>query len=89
MDLVSQLNVPLILVLGTYLGSINHSLLSILAAKQSNIEIAGVIFFGVRNEESERIILKMSGVKRLGGVYPGEKIIIENIHIYSQQFKKL
>jgi dethiobiotin synthetase len=89
MDLVSQLNVPLILVLGTYLGSINHSLLSISTAKQSNIEIAGVIFFGVRNEESERIILKMSGVKRLGGVYPGEKIIIENIHIYSQQFKKL
>jgi dethiobiotin synthetase len=89
MDLMCQLNFPLILVLGTYLGSINHSLLSILAAKQRKVEIAGVIFFGDRNEESERIILKMSGLKRLGGVYPSETITSDNIHIYSQQFKQL
>jgi dethiobiotin synthetase len=88
-NLVHHLNVPLILVCGTYLGSINHSLLSISEAKNKRIEIAGLVFFGEQNEESERIILKMSGVKKLGGVYPQGKINSENIHLYSQQFQSL
>ncbi|MFT4680633.1 MAG: dethiobiotin synthetase [Granulosicoccus sp.] len=88
-SLVGHLNVPLILVCGTYLGSINHSLLSISEAERNGIEIAGLVFFGEQNEESERIILKMSGAKKLGGVYPQGKITSENIHLHSQQFHSL
>ena len=89
MDLIKHLNIPLILVCGTYLGSINHSLLSIFEAKRSGAELSGVIFFGNRNDESERIILKMSEVQKLGGVYPIEPISKDNIGYYSQQFKNL
>lgn len=88
-DLVVGLEVPLILVCGTYLGSINHSLLSISEAERHGVEIAGLVFFGEQNEESERIILKMSGAKKLGGVYPKGKITSDNIHQYSQQFQSL
>lgn len=88
-NLLSHLNVPLILVCGTYLGSINHSLLSISEARRNGIEIAGLVFFGEKNEESERIILKMSGAKKLGGVYPQGKITSENIHLHCQQFQSL
>lgn len=88
-DLVKGLEVPLILVCGTYLGSINHSLLSISEAERKGIEIAGLVFFGDQNEESERIILKMSGAKKLGGVYPQGMISSENISQYSKQFQSL
>ena len=88
-NLVTHLNIPLILVCGVYLGSINHSLLTISEAERKGIEIAGLVFFGEQNEESERIILKMSGMKKLGGVYPQGKITSENIHLHSQQFQSL
>ena len=89
LDLIKYLQVPLILVCANYLGSINHSLLSIGAARQVGIEIVGVIFFGERNDESERIIQKIGDVKRLGGVYPNATITAENIHEYSEQFNSL
>ena len=89
LDLINHLEVPLILVCANYLGSINHSLLSIQAARQAGIEIEGVIFFGERNDESERIIQKMGKVKRLGAVYPDGTITAKNIHEYSNQFKNL
>ena len=88
-DLISHLGAQLVLVCANYLGSINHSLLSIQTAKKVGIPIKGLIFFGERNDESERIIQKMGGVKRLGGVYPTEKVTSSNIHNYSGQFKGL
>lgn len=89
LDLINHLDVPLILVCANYLGSISHSLLSIQAARQSGIKLEGVIFFGERNDESERIIQKMGEVSRIGGVYPNGKITAENMHEYSNQFKNL
>ena len=43
-DLVEKLNAKLILVSRNYLGSINHSLLTALACKQRNLDVAGWIF---------------------------------------------
>lgn len=65
-DLIEKLNVPVILVIRSYLGSINHSLLSIEALKSRNIELAGVVYSGSPNAESERIISVFSGVPVLG-----------------------
>lgn len=64
-DIAKELNVPVILVVNNYLGSINHSLLTINYLESNNIPVRGVIFNGETNEESERIIEKHSGYKVL------------------------
>ena len=55
-DLIEKLNLPLILVCNLYLGSINHSILSLEAIKNRNIKLKGIIFNGESNQESEQII---------------------------------
>ena len=67
-DLIIKFQLPVIVVSMNYLGSINHTLLTIAALKQKNIEIAGIIFNGEQNIESENYILNHTGVKLLGKV---------------------
>ncbi len=56
---------PVILVSNLYLGSINHTLLSVDNLKHQGIEVKGIVFNGTPNPESEDIILKYSGFKQL------------------------
>ena len=49
-----------------YLGSINHTLLTIEALKYRNITVAGIIFNGEKNEATEAIILSKTGVNFIG-----------------------
>ena len=56
LDLIQQLQIPVILVSRNYLGSINHTLLSFEALKQRNIPIAGIVFNGEPNRASESFI---------------------------------
>lgn len=64
-DLIEKLNAEVILVSKNYLGSINHTLLSVNALKSRNIPIAGIIFNGIPARSSEEYILKYTGLKRL------------------------
>jgi len=65
-DLVKKLDVSVVLVSQNYLGSINHTLLSIATLKQYGISIAGIIFNGKSDEYSESYILQYTGVRLLG-----------------------
>jgi dethiobiotin synthetase len=65
-DLIKKLNVSVVLVSQNYLGSINHTLLSVAILKQHDIAIAGVIFNGKTDVDSESYILQYTGVKLLG-----------------------
>ena len=67
-DLARDLNAEIILVSKAYLGSINHTLLSIDAIKQRNLPLRGIIFNGNPNPESEEVILKYSGLKCIGRI---------------------
>ena len=67
-DLIQKLDVEVILISKNYLGSINHTLLSIEALKWRNINVKGIIFNGVKNEASESIILERSQLNYLGRV---------------------
>ena len=71
-DLIKQLKVEVILVSQNYLGSINHTLLSIQTLKQYEIQIAGIIFNGDSNSNSEEYILNYTSIKLLGRIphYP-------------------
>lgn len=68
LDLIKHLGAPVILVVNFYLGSINHTLLSIEILKSNNIEIMGLIFNGEINRESKQVILEMSGCINLGEI---------------------
>jgi dethiobiotin synthetase len=72
-DLIPLLQAEVILVSNYYLGSINHTLLSIEYLKQKNIPIKGIVFNGVKNEHSKSIILKRTGLKCLLEVDQEEK----------------
>ena len=51
-----------------YLGSINHTLLTIEALRHRDITIAGIIFNGDENAASETIILKKTGLIMIGRI---------------------
>jgi dethiobiotin synthetase len=59
-DLIRLLKAEVVLVADLYLGSINHTLLTIEALQGRQTKIKGIIFNGDPNPESERIILLRS-----------------------------
>ncbi|WP_276369109.1 dethiobiotin synthase [Chryseolinea sp. H1M3-3] len=61
-DLATKFKATVILVSNFYLGSINHTLLTYEALRSRNIPVKGIIFNGVYNSESERIILHHTGL---------------------------
>jgi dethiobiotin synthetase len=65
-ELFARWGAPVVLVASTRLGTINHSLLSIEALKRRQIPLLGVAFVGDENADSERTIIEMGGVRRLG-----------------------
>jgi dethiobiotin synthetase len=65
-DLFARWAMPVILCASTRLGTINHSLLSIEALKRRSIPMLGIVFVGEPNADSERTIVEMGGVHRLG-----------------------
>ena len=68
LDLIKYLNLEVIVVSQHYLGSINHTLLTINTLKQHNIEIKGIIFNGEENLESQSYILNYTGIRHLGNI---------------------
>ncbi|MDD5149042.1 MAG: dethiobiotin synthase [Flavobacterium sp.] len=66
-DLI-QNDYKVIIVSRHYLGSINHTLLTIEALQNRKINIAGIIFSGEQNKSSEAIILNKTGIKCIGRI---------------------
>lgn len=73
-DLIRKLNTEVIIVIKNYLGSINHSLLTLEAARKNRLNITGLIVNGIPNQASEEIILKRSKLKLLGRVQQEEVV---------------
>jgi dethiobiotin synthetase len=67
-DLIKKLDVEVILVIQHYLGSINHSLLSLMALKNYGISCKGIIYNGGENESSETAIFNYAQTPVLGHV---------------------
>lgn len=86
-DLV-QPEYKVIVVSRHYLGSINHTLLTIEALQNRKITIAGIIFSGDENKATEEIILTKSGLKCIGRIeqepYFDQNVIKE----YADRFRE-
>lgn len=78
-DLIKKLELEVILVTKHYLGSINHTILSIKALQNLNIPIAGLIVNGAPNESSESAIIKLTGVQIIGRVPEMEMVDQKNV----------
>lgn len=68
LDLIPVLNAKLIIVSQNYLGSINHTLLTLEVLKSRNIQVEGIIFNGEANKESESYIASYTGIPILGHI---------------------
>lgn len=73
-DLLKKWKLPVILVSQNYLGSINHTLLSLALLKSHGIVIKGLIFNGKKNSASENFIINYSKINCLGSVRIIKKI---------------
>ena len=87
LDLIEKLNCEVILVSRHYLGSINHSLMSIEILKQRNIPLKGILFNGKENKDTESIIKKMSGIEVLGRIDELDDLNKSVIHSIAQDLK--
>jgi len=88
LDLIEKLADKVVLVSSLYLGSINHSLLSIEVLKARGIDISGIIFNGPSNPHSQRIIQSYSGSKCLLHLEPANNIDSQIIKKWAQALKK-
>lgn len=86
LDLFEKWNLPIIVVSRHYLGSINHTLLTINALKQRNIPILGIIFSGETNKASEEVILNATKINCLARIPEASEV---NKNFVLEQSKKL
>ena len=84
-DLIQHLNVGVLLVSQNYLGSINHTLLTIQELKRRNIEILGIVFNGEPTPETEDFIVQYSGLPIVLRIQDEPSIDQETILKYVQK----
>lgn len=87
-DLFKKWDCKWVVVSRHYVGSINHTLLTINALKQQGIDIAGIVFNGEENPDSESAIIENSKVAFLGRLLPESFISPKTIQRYAIKWKK-
>ncbi|RXM47997.1 dethiobiotin synthase [Flavobacterium sp. YO12] len=88
-----QPDYKIVIVSRHYLGSINHTLLTIEAIKNRGFEIAGIIFSGSENKATESIILERTGIKLIGRIdeepYFDQNVIREYADLFRENLLHL
>jgi dethiobiotin synthetase len=75
-DVIRHLGAPVILVSSMYLGSINHTLLSLACIRQLELPFYGVIFNGESNPDTEKIISSYAPIiGHVGKIHPSPESI--------------
>lgn len=85
-DWVRHTGLPVVLVSRNYLGSINHTLLSIDACQTRKIPIVGIVFNGPENPASESVIMGISGLPCLGRVRQEGELNKAKVREYAEKF---
>lgn len=82
----------IVLVSKHYLGSINHTLLSIEALKKRKLSVFGIIFVGDEHPTTESIIAQQAGVRILGRIplepYIDHHVVKEYAEILKNELKR-
>ncbi|MDB2363512.1 dethiobiotin synthase [Flavobacteriales bacterium] len=85
-DIAVKMEAEIVLVVKHYLGSINHTLLSIEYLKSIGANILGIIFNGEPDSASEKVIINQSKVNVIGRVGHEYEFTRELIKEYSLDF---
>ncbi|MGB5238385.1 MAG: dethiobiotin synthase [Flavobacteriaceae bacterium] len=86
LDLI-QPDYKVILVSRHYLGSINHTLLSLLALEQRGLEVS-ILFSGDEHPSTEQIILQKTNFPMFGRIGEEDSFDQERIRHYANQFRE-
>jgi len=84
---IIQPDYKIIIVSRHYLGSINHTLLTVEALKNRGANIAGIIFNGNENKATEDVILKMTGLTLIGRIEDEPYFDATVIAEYAEEFR--
>ncbi|MFB9109548.1 dethiobiotin synthase [Flavobacterium gyeonganense] len=91
-DLI-QPDYKVIIVSRHYLGSINHTLLTIEAIQNRGFQVHGIIFSGSENQSTESLILNKTGIKCIGRIdeepYFDQNVIREYADLFRENLLKL
>jgi len=86
--LFAKWNFPWVVVSKNYLGSINHTLLTLAWLKTHGQDVLGIVFNGKQNLATEQFILAYSEVPCLGHIYPEKTLNKRIIACYAQQLRE-
>ena len=89
LDLFKSWDCQWVVVSRHYLGSINHTLLTLEVLKKLRLPILGIIFNGEPNPDSESAILEISQVPVLGRLLPEANLNPQTIQRYATQWQPL
>ena len=85
---IIQKDYKVIVVSRHYLGSINHTLLTIEAIQNRKITVAGIIFSGDENKATEEIVLKKTSAKFIGRIDNEPYFDTNVIGYYADKFRE-
>jgi dethiobiotin synthetase len=87
-DLIKMWSLPVLIAARSSLGTINHSLLTIKALQDKEIEIEGVVMIGEMNKENEKAVEYYGKVKIIGRIPKLDRIDRTSlINIYDLHFE--
>jgi dethiobiotin synthase len=86
LDLIEALDMPVLLVARSGLGTINHSLLSLAALRSRSVEVLGVVLNGERHGHNRRAIEHYGDVRVLAEIEPMQNMNSQSIKTAFQAF---
>ncbi len=87
-DMIAALGAEAIIVSRNYLGSINHTLLTVEALKRRGLPINGIIFNGGPVQSSTDFITRFSGIRPIGFIYEERIIDRQMVARYAQALRR-
>jgi len=87
-DLLAQLGLAAVVVSRNYLGSINHTLLTLEALRQRQIPVRGIVFNGEPTPATEDFIAQYTGVPILPRVLPEPVLDAAVVRRYAAEFRE-
>lgn len=87
-DLIQHLNLEVVVVSRNYLGSINHTLLTLEALHARGLRVRGLVFNGDPNPATEEFIAQHTGVPIMPRISPEAEVSTEMVSRYAAEFRE-
>ena len=88
-DLIRHLQAPVVIACRTALGTINHTLLTVAAVRNANLEVTGVVMVGEENPDNRKAIERYGNAPVVGAIPWLESINRSTLlRVFEQHFDK-